>query len=139
MTRPWYSFIDVPEMVDPRGMLWALEFGSVPFTPQRLFWVTASSPEVTRGEHAHHECHQLLFAVAGQVTVDVHDGDRAETVVLDSATKALHVPPLLWAAERAFSPDATLGVLASHSYDDADYIRDFDEYQSLMQGNLTGG
>lgn len=134
MNRPWYSLIDIPEMTDPRGVLWALEFAGVPFTPQRLFWTTANSSTITRGEHAHHECHQLLFAVSGDVTVDVHDGERSESVVLDSPSVGLHVPPLLWAAERAFSTGAVLGVLASHGYDNADYIRDFDDYQSLMRG-----
>ena len=132
MTRPWYEFIDIPEMADPRGSLWAVEFDRVPFPVQRLFWVTATDPSIIRGEHAHHECHQLLIALSGEVTVEVTDSQRSETLVLDTPTRGLHVPPLLWATERGFSSDAVLGVLASHPWEDADYIRDFDTYTDLM-------
>ncbi len=36
--------------------------------------------------------------------------------------------PMVWATQYRFSANAVLGVLASHPYDSADYIRDYGEY-----------
>jgi hypothetical protein len=38
---------------------------------------------------------------------------------------------MLWGSQFGYSPDATLTVLASHPYDPADYIRDYDEFIRL--------
>ena len=44
----------------------------------------------------------------------------------------LHIPPMIWAVQYRYSPDATLMVLASEPYDAADYIRDYDEFLKLV-------
>jgi hypothetical protein len=46
------------------------------------------------------------------------------SVVLNSPDRGLYIPPLTWGNQFQFSNDAVLLVLASHEYDDADYIRD---------------
>jgi UDP-2-acetamido-3-amino-2,3-dideoxy-glucuronate N-acetyltransferase len=77
-----------------------------------------------RGEHAHHECHQILIAASGSVTVSVDDGKNRGSVVLNSPDRGLYILPLTWGNQCQFSNDAVLLVLASYEYDDADYIRD---------------
>ena len=42
------------------------------------------------------------------------------------------VPPLVWGVQYRFSPDALLLVLASDPYDPDEYIRDYDEFRSLI-------
>jgi hypothetical protein len=45
----------------------------------------------------------------------------------------LHIPPLTWVVFRALVPDAVVLVLASHLFDEADYIRDRAEFDALIR------
>lgn len=105
----------------------------IPFVPQRYFLVFDVPGKDVRGEHAHHECEQFLVCVRGSVSVVVDDGNVSEEYVLDRPDLGLYVPPMVWALEYRYSPDALLLVLASHPYDAADYIRDYDEFLKLAK------
>ena len=88
-----------------------------------------------RGEHAHRELHQFLICLKGQCTVAVDDGHHRDEVVLDRPNVGLHLPPMIWASQYQYSPDAVLLVLASDVYKAEDYIRDYDEYLALVVGS----
>ena len=90
------------------------------------------SEQKCAGEHAHHQCRQFLIAASGSVTVSVDDGENRGSVVLDSPDRGLYIPPLTWGSQYQFSSDAVLLVLASHEYDDADYIRDYTKYLEVV-------
>jgi acetyltransferase-like isoleucine patch superfamily enzyme/dTDP-4-dehydrorhamnose 3,5-epimerase-like enzyme len=121
------------QAVDMRGSLAAMEFASqCPFDPKRLFMVHGVPNKSVRGEHAHHECHQFLIAASGSVTVSVDDGKNRGSVVLNSPDRGLYIPPLTWGSQYQFSSDAVLLVLASHEYDDTDYIRDYSQFRSYF-------
>lgn len=121
------------EAADIRGSLSVGEFErDIPFIPARYFLVYDVPTEETRGEHAHHECHQFLIAIKGSLHVVAFDGSKREEFVLDSATTGLYLPPMTWGIQYKYSSDAVLLVFASHHYDSADYIRSYDEYVALM-------
>ncbi len=121
-------------VLDLRGSLTAGEFPvDVPFVPQRYFCVFDVPGKEVRGEHAHKECEQFLFCARGSVSVVVDDGRRSEEIVLDRADMGLYVPPMTWAVQYKYSADALLVVFASHHYDPADYIRDYDQFQAAVQ------
>ncbi len=121
--------IELPAVKDLRG---ELAFGQVeahlPFVPRRIFTVFNVPSREIRGEHAHRTLHQLLMCVSGSVSVMVDDGTARDTVVLDRPGKALHIPPMVWASQYHYSPDAVLVVLASDVYDAADYIREYEQF-----------
>ncbi len=120
------------EFADLRGRLTAGEMPteSIPFEPRRWFLVYDVPSREVRGEHAHYVCHQFLICVAGSVSVAVDDGEHRAEVALDSPTLGVYVPPLVWASEFRYDPDAVLLVLASHEYDADDYIREYDAFLS---------
>lgn len=60
------------------------------------------------------------------MTVD--DGRTRASVKLDRPDVALTIPHLVWREMRDFSPDCVLLVLADSLYDEADYIRDYQEF-----------
>ncbi len=121
------------EAADIRGSLSVGEFErDIPFVPARYFLVYAVPTAETRGEHAHHECHQFLLAIKGSVHVVAFDGVKRAEFVLDNASTGLYLPPLTWGIQYKYSSDAVLLVFASHHYDNADYIRSYDEYVALM-------
>ena len=114
---------------DLRGSLVATEFGDdVPFDPKRAFLVFDVPGSEIRGEHAHRECHQVISCVRGACSILVDDGRTREEFRLDDPTLGIHVPPMVWSSQFGHTPDALLHVLASHHYDAADYIRDYDEF-----------
>jgi UDP-2-acetamido-3-amino-2,3-dideoxy-glucuronate N-acetyltransferase len=119
---------------DMRGDLCVLESGrDVPFAIKRQFFVHGvPSPEV-RGQHAHRRCHQYLICVNGACSIVADDGRNREEFRLDQRHLGLYLPPLTWAVQYRYSPDAVLLVLASHRYDPKDYIRDYDAFVRLAR------
>lgn len=123
----------LPKVVDIRGSLTVGEFErSIPFLAKRYFMVFDVPSVETRGEHAHRECHQFLICVTGQVSVVADDGRTRREFLLDRPDIGLHLPPLTWGIQYKYSEDAVLLVFASHYYDNADYIRDYDEFRKIV-------
>ncbi|WP_229425228.1 WxcM-like domain-containing protein [Massilia sp. Se16.2.3] len=120
---------------DPRGDLSVGEFPrDIPFDVKRYFLVFNVPSEKTRGEHAHHKCHQFLLCVKGSCAVVVDDGhDRCE-VLLESPDMGIHLPPLTWGIQYKYSSDAVLLVFTSHYYEAEDYIRDYAEFVDIVRG-----
>ncbi len=122
----------LPKAVDLRGSLvFGEELRHVPFEVKRYFLVFDVQSEHIRGEHAHRRLHQFLVCVAGRCNVVTDDGVTRHEVVLDSPSKGVHIPPMVWATQYKFSRDAVLLVLASEYYDASEYIRDYYEYLGL--------
>lgn len=121
---------------DQRGKLTVAEYGGqLPFVPHRIFMVHDVPSRESRGEHAHRECHQLLICVRGELVAVVDDGRNREEFVLDTPDKALYMPPRIWGTQYRYSSDALLVVLASHPYDSSDYVRDYQEFVTMVKSD----
>jgi UDP-2-acetamido-3-amino-2,3-dideoxy-glucuronate N-acetyltransferase len=126
------TFDFMPVIHDLRGNLTAREIGKgLPFAPKRYFIISDVPTKEVRGEHAHRTCHQLLVSLYGEVACVVDDGMNRAEYILDTPEKALYIPPMIWATQYKYSKDCVLLVLASHEYDPADYIREYDEYLAI--------
>jgi acetyltransferase-like isoleucine patch superfamily enzyme/dTDP-4-dehydrorhamnose 3,5-epimerase-like enzyme len=124
---------------DMRGDLSAGEFPKdIPFLPHRYFLVFGVPSEKTRGEHAHHVCHQFLICVKGSCSVVADDGRNRREVRLDSPDLGIYLPPMTWGIQYKYSADAVLLVFASHAYDPHDYIRDYGEFMTLVHAESAG-
>jgi acetyltransferase-like isoleucine patch superfamily enzyme len=130
------QLLDLPVVADLRGSLVANELaGMLPFVPQRYFVVFDVPSQHVRGEHAHRECWQFLTCLHGSVAVHADDGEHRAEVVLDRPGRGIVIPPMVWASQFSYSSDAALLVLASHPYDNADYIRSYDEFLSMLDAS----
>lgn len=117
---------------DLRGNLTVGEFErEVPFKPNRYFLVLNVPTAETRGEHAHRQCEQFLICVSGSCSVVADNGHVREEFTLDAPSLGLYLPPMVWGIQYKYSHDAVLLVFASHYYDSADYIRDYNDFLSL--------
>lgn len=126
-----YSF---PLISDIRGSLTVGEFErSIPFLVKRYFMVFDVPSAETRGEHAHHQCHQFLICAKGSISVVADDGKNREEFVLDRPELGLYLPPMTWGIQYKYSSDAVLLVFASEHYDAKDYIRSYDEFLALTR------
>lgn len=127
------SIMRFPEVIDVRGHLTFAEVGGLlPFEVKRLFFVYGIPSKEIRGEHAHRRLHQFLVAASGSVSVLTDDGRHRQEILLDSPCIGLHLPPLVWGVQFRQSSDAVLLVLASDLYSADDYIREYDEFLSLV-------
>ena len=125
------------ERGDERGKLIALETLSavVPFEVKRVYFIYDTTPGTVRGKHAHRQLRQMLICVSGACTIECEmpDGTKSEHR-LDWPNKGLMVEGMVWHNMKEFSKDAVLLVLASEHYNEADYIRDYDEFRAITQG-----
>lgn len=125
-------FVSLPRVIDPRGSLTFLEGARhVPFDIRRVFYLYDVPTEEGRGAHAHRKLTQFLVCLAGSFDVEVDDGEFQARIHLNRPWKGLLIPPMIWAAEVNFDPGSVCLVLASDVYDEADYIRDRDEFLKL--------
>jgi UDP-2-acetamido-3-amino-2,3-dideoxy-glucuronate N-acetyltransferase len=131
-TLPGVSLHRLTHARDLRGSLTAAEFEGLPFAPQRLFTVYDVPSESVRGAHAHRICAQFLICMSGAVSCLVDDSSARQEIRLDSPHVGLHIPPMIWGTQWKYSRDAVLLVLASHPYDPADYIRDYEEFLEAL-------
>lgn len=122
-------FLPFIERSDARGGLVVIEDGaSLPFAVKRAYWVHSTKPDVARGFHAHRTLRQICYCVAGSVQMRLFDGNREESVLLRLGMGGLFLPPMMWHEMHDFSPDCVLTVFADAEYDEADYIRDRDQF-----------
>ena len=118
---------------DLRGKLSVGEFErEIPFLPRRYFVVYAVPSEKTRGQHAHKACHQFLICVKGQCAVVADDGRSRQEFLLDSPALGVYLPPMTWGTQYKYSADAILLVFASDYYDSNDYVRNYDEFITML-------
>lgn len=119
---------------DARGQLIALEeFKEIPFKIKRVYYMYDTGEGVSRGFHAHKSLQQVLICVHGSCKIKLDDGTEQEIVPLDKPYEGLYVSNVMWREMFDFSPDAVLMVLASELYDEADYIRDYDEFLKFIK------
>lgn len=103
----------------------------VPFEVQRIFWTYYTPESIVRGRHAHHRTEQVLVAAAGRITVTTELADGTiELFVLEDPHVGLYVPPQAWHTMQ-YSHSAVQLVLASDTYQEADYIRDYNDFKRI--------
>lgn len=128
------QLVEFPVHKDERGNLCVLQYNKyVPFKPARTFWVWGVPKGQQRGEHAHRYSTQIHVCLHGTATIKMNDGENKEIFILDSPSKGLLVQPMVWGGFELSSQDSCLVVISSHDYDSVDYIKDFDEFLSLVE------
>lgn len=121
---------------DQRGQLVALEeFKDIPFKIKRVYYMYDTLKGVTRGYHAHKHLQQILICIHGSCKILLDNGYEKKVVPLEKPYEGLYVSNAMWREMFDFSPDAVLMVLASELYDEADYIRDYDDFLKYVKEN----
>lgn len=114
---------------DQRGHLCVAEFEKeIPFEIKRVYWIYGTAQGIERGFHAHKQLKQVAVAVAGSCEIELNDGKSTETVTLQSPDQGLVIGPGIWRVMRNFSEDCVLLVFADALYNEADYIRNYEEF-----------
>lgn len=100
----------------------------IPFEVKRVYYLYDVPGGESRGAHAHKELSQLIIAASGSFTVTLDDGNVKRTFLLNRPYQGLYIKPGIWRDLDDFSSGSVCLVLASHPYDENDYIRDYEEF-----------
>lgn len=102
---------------------------TVPFDVKRIYYLYDIPGGESRGGHAHRKLKQLIVAASGSFSVILDDGCVKRTFVLNRPYQGLLVVSGIWRELTDFSSGAVCLVLASSIYEEADYIRDYNEFK----------
>lgn len=128
------KLINLNQIGDRRGHITVVEnHKEIPFDVKRVFYLYDIPGGESRGAHSHKECHQFLIAASGGFKVEVNDGSNNKTFSLIRPNQGLHIPPGIWASELDFTSGAVCLVLASHVYDEKDYLRNYKDFQEYIK------
>lgn len=141
--RETMNISNMPQMLefsqkgDERGHLVIVEgMKDIPFDIKRIFYIYGSDSNVVRGQHANRESEFILINVAGTSKVKTKDGKGNETIFsLNRPHTGIYIPKMVWKDMYDFSEDSILLCLASTHYDDSEYIRDYDEFVRIVNGD----
>lgn len=101
---------------------------NIPFEVKRIYYLYDVPGGESRGGHAHYKLEQYILAASGSFDVLLDDGKNKKKITLNRPYLALHIVPGLWRELNNFSSGSVCLVLASHLYDEKDYIREYDTY-----------
>lgn len=126
--------IDFPKIEDPRGNLSFIEQGRLlPFDIERVYWTYDIPSWRIRKGRALRTCAEVVIATSGSFTLTVTGADGQEkNFTLDRSNRGLYLPPMTWRSISGFVTGSTCLTLASKLYDEADYIRDFQQFKSAL-------
>jgi hypothetical protein len=131
-------WIDLPHQADPRGVLTAIEgVKDVPFQIRRVFYMYGTPEGVERGGHAHRDTQQVVIAVTGRFTLKLSDGHASGTFTLDSPTRGLYMPPMIFVQLFDFSPGAVCLVVADTNYERSKSIRSWADFLAVVRGQRS--
>ncbi len=128
------KIINLPKIHDPRGNLTFIEGNRhIPFDIKRVYYLYDVPGGAERGGHAHKDLHQIIIAIAGSFDVVINDGSDTQRFHLNRSYFGLYVCPMIWRELDNFSSGSVCLVLASDYFSEADYIRDFPQFDSLQK------
>ena len=124
-----HKIITLPKIEDPRGNLSFVEsLNHVPFEIKRTYWIYDVPGGQVRGDHAFKKQQEFIIALSGSFDVVVDSGTAEKIYSLNRSYYGLFIPEGYWRQMRNFSTNALAVVLASTSFDKADYIRDYNSF-----------
>ena len=128
------KIISLPKIEDTRGNLSFFEnLKQIPFEISRTYWIYDVPGGVARGGHAYKENMEFIVALSGSFDVVLDDGVVKKTFSLNRSYYGLFVPKGMWRQMENFSTNSLALVLSSTNYEQADYIRDFEQFKQETQ------
>lgn len=128
------GILKLPKIHNRAGNITSLENNiNLPFEVKRIYYLYDIPGGEDRGGHAHKELQQYIVAVSGAFDILIDDGTNKKIIHLDRPDIALYIEHGIWRELMNFSSGAVCLVLASHKYDELDYIREYSSYLEYIR------
>lgn len=133
MSKPRYKIIQFPAFDTKNGLLCMFQSHvskskHVPFIIKKVLSITGMKDSDKRGGHTHHKTNQILICTSGECTVDLDDGKKKSSIILNKCNDGLLLYPYIWHVMHSFKPNTSLLVLADREYNEKDYIRNYEDF-----------
>jgi dTDP-4-dehydrorhamnose 3,5-epimerase-like enzyme len=125
------KILAIPKIEDPRGNLSVIEHNVIPFEIKRVYYLYDVPSGAERGGHSHREQQEFLVALSGSFDVILNDGKVEKLVTLNKPFEGLLITNGIWRELKNFSSGAVCLVVASDEFEEADYIREFNEFLAI--------
>lgn len=122
------KILPIPKIQDVRGNLSVIEGDVIPFPMKRVYYLYDVPSGAERGGHSHKVQQEFLVALSGSFTVVLTDGKDKISVTLNKPNEGLWIPNGIWRELENFSSGSVCLVVASDIFEEADYIRDYNEF-----------
>lgn len=124
------QILQLPKFLDPRGNLSFIEDNNhIPFKIERTYWIYDVPGGEIRGAHAYKTLQEFIVALSGSFDVVLHDGKQEHRFHLNRSYYGLYVPKMYWRSMENFSTNSVAMILADQSYNEKEYIRDFETFK----------
>ena len=126
--------ISLPKIEDDRGNLsFVEETNHIPFKINRVYWIYDVPGGEYRGSQAFKESEEFIIALSGSFDVVLHNGKEEMKYSLNRSFYGLYISKLHFRRLENFSTNSLALILASTTYDEKDYIRNFDEFLKYIK------
>jgi hypothetical protein len=126
--------INLPKIEDDRGNLSFIEEETlIPFKIKRSYWVYDVPGGECRGSHAFKDSEEFIVALSGSFDIILHDGKQERKFSLNRSYYGLYIPRMTWRKIENFSTNSLALILSSGPYNEGDYIRDFNQFLTLIK------
>jgi hypothetical protein len=127
--------INLPRILDERGNLTFFQDNDqIPFAMRRSYWIYDVPGGEARGGHAFRSQQEFIVALSGSFDLILHDGEKEQRFHLNRSYYGLYIPRMIWREMDNFSTNSLAFVVSDMLYDEQDYIRDFDQFKQLKDG-----
>jgi hypothetical protein len=128
------QIITLPKIADYRGNLSFIEEEThIPFKIRRVYWIYDVPGGEFGGRHAFKESEEFIVAISGSFDVILHNGKEEKKFSLNRSYYGLLVGKLVFRRLENFSTNSLALILASTPYNADDYIRNFDEFLTIVK------
>jgi dTDP-4-dehydrorhamnose 3,5-epimerase-like enzyme len=122
------QLINFPVVEDVRGNLAFIQNDVLPFEFKRIYYLFDVPSNAFRGGHSHINQHEILIALSGSFEVVLDDGMEKKTFLLNKPNVGLPIATGIWRELQNFSSGAVCLVVASDVFEEADYVRDYEDF-----------
>lgn len=124
--------IDIPVIGHEYGKIAVMEnLATAPLMIRRVYYIYDVQAGAERGGHSHLDTTEIVIPLCGSFDVCVDDGHTTRRISLNRPSQGLLLTPGIWRTLDNFSSGAICLVLASEKYDEADYVRDYEQFKIL--------
>jgi hypothetical protein len=123
------KLLQLQKITSEEARIFVFEGEKFGFQVERIYFTRDVPVGQIRGHHGHKTLQQILLCPYGAIRVTLDNGlGVQEAALLDTPDKGLYVGPRMWHTMEWVKPESILLVFASQKYNEADYLRDYDEF-----------